>query len=413
LKEGEHVTGVVIEVSPLPVITGKVMDENGDPVRGIGVRACSHRGSQCAVAGTDDHGEYQLLNFGLGAYYVYTRDYRLPPDPPGGAHSIPRDRAYAADYYPGVDGLSQASLLYVAPGADLNGINFYLKKVPVFHIRGRVDGAAARTKIYVERLHDLPIDSYHAEFSVQPDGAFDARGVPPGLYCVYADERNGDRQTYARQDILVSDHDIESVNLELAPKATIQGSVDSQYAVQVNLLASLGAFGGVKSAQAHIGEDRKFILRNVTPGSYKISTSGSAYVKSARFNDVELPGNRVDVPTTGGTLTVHLSMDSGSIEVGVQKANGEPASGAMILISPQPYVWSIAGHSGPQHLPPGDYEFFAFEDNSLEILAYDPAFYQLFEGKGVRVSLGRNDHQSITLKTISVEESNEALKRLR
>src|SRR5450759_3700000 len=76
IKPGEHVTGYQLEMAPRAAISGRVVDEAGDPVQGVRVQTVPVTPGSVPVVltaapnpGTDDRGEFRLIG-PAGKYYV-------------------------------------------------------------------------------------------------------------------------------------------------------------------------------------------------------------------------------------------------------------------------------------------------------------------------------------------------------
>ncbi|HEX5215642.1 MAG TPA: carboxypeptidase-like regulatory domain-containing protein [Vicinamibacterales bacterium] len=218
-------------------ITGRVVDERGEPVVGVAVRGfcaawvAGH--SQFVgtdVATTDDRGEYRLANLMPGKYAVSVLSVQstvldstpeaeqkravgevlraggssagLPavdvdgthrlaisnfatPPPPG---STPR--AYPAQFYPGTSALSDAQFVEITYGTSRRGVDFQLQPVPAVRVSGRVVGADDASS---QLLRLLPVGSERLGFGseaattvVERDGSFTFLNVPFGEYTLLA-----------------------------------------------------------------------------------------------------------------------------------------------------------------------------------------------------------------------------------
>src|SRR5579875_1523322 len=141
LVSGETVSKYDIKLTRQSVITGRVLDENGDAVRDVRVMAISqfwvHGHRQYGFAAqdtTDDRGQYRLANLFPGRYYV-----RAMPES-GSFIEQPGQTpvSLVTVFYPEVSAVQNATMLDVHAGDNLDGINFLLHPKPSFHIRGVV-----------------------------------------------------------------------------------------------------------------------------------------------------------------------------------------------------------------------------------------------------------------------------------
>ena len=156
---GKTPTTTTILLTPTAVITGRVVDAQGNPASRAFVRAV--RGSQIYEGQTNDLGEYRIFDLPPGTYVVNASPYLAPriegttlirPSPPSpyapgeGAALLPLTRmvqagdyidpmaltreAYVPMYYPGTTDVSGATSLELSAGATLTGIDMTVVKAP-------------------------------------------------------------------------------------------------------------------------------------------------------------------------------------------------------------------------------------------------------------------------------------------
>src|SRR6476660_6447629 len=82
LNPGQHISDVAFRLVPHGVITGRVLDEDGEPVQGVQVNVLRYRffrGKRQLVpsggSGTDDLGDYRIFGLAPGKYYL-SANYR-------------------------------------------------------------------------------------------------------------------------------------------------------------------------------------------------------------------------------------------------------------------------------------------------------------------------------------------------
>ena len=82
LSAGQKMTGVKLTLVPQAIITGRVLDDDADPIGGITVQAIGRSWGQggklryfpSGNATTDDTGAYRIPNLSPGKYYVMAQD---------------------------------------------------------------------------------------------------------------------------------------------------------------------------------------------------------------------------------------------------------------------------------------------------------------------------------------------------
>src|SRR5205814_10438543 len=103
-------TDVVLRMSPQGVITGRVLDEDGDPVPNVGVQLLRYSFTQGKrqlqgwdQVSTNDLGEYRLYGLSPGKFYLSAAANEGMNDQYDSGH------AYAPTYYPGASDPSSAA----------------------------------------------------------------------------------------------------------------------------------------------------------------------------------------------------------------------------------------------------------------------------------------------------------------
>src|ERR1035438_7703141 len=125
LDDGQHKRDVVLRLAPFGVISGRVRDEEGEPVPHMFVSAMvfSYAASgriltARASATTDDRGEYRMFEVQPGRYCIGAGPVFARPKSAG------NDTSYQTSYFPGVIDPTAATLVELGPGQQLSGIHF-------------------------------------------------------------------------------------------------------------------------------------------------------------------------------------------------------------------------------------------------------------------------------------------------
>src|SRR5712692_4393146 len=152
LNPGKKISDLIFRMIPGGVISGRVIDEDGDPVSGTTVMAMqSHMyegqrklfESQTAI--TNDLGEYRLYGMLRGRYYIRTeyaewqspKNLRSTPDDSTAASRT----AYVPIFYPGTADISRAGAITLLPGQEIPSLDVRLLPTRAVRIRGRVFNA--------------------------------------------------------------------------------------------------------------------------------------------------------------------------------------------------------------------------------------------------------------------------------
>jgi protocatechuate 3,4-dioxygenase beta subunit len=435
VNPGQELTGVTLKMIPHAVISGKVTDEDGEPMYRGFVQALerrSFRGQRqlVPVAGSqiNDLGEYRIAGLAPGRYYI-----AVNPTPGGvfsGAPGRGRGRpsvsggemSYVTTYYPGVTDLSQATALELTQGVQLNGIDLRLRKTKTFSISGRVldENGAPASEVGVMLLPAGEQPSLISRnFAPVREGVFRMANVLPGSYILLAFRMRSSVRAAARQQVQVSDRDLEDVALSLEPGLTIAGRVRSEEnaPLPVSLRVSLTPtralmVGGVPPAE--VKDNGTFELQGVLPEKYTISISSlpdGMYVKEIRFGGQPVPNSQVDI-STSAQLELLLSPTAGQVSGSVTDSEQKPVAGARVVLippaeqrsSPENFRATEADQNGAfafRNLPPGDYKLLALLDvDDGEWL--EPGFIERYESRAVSVTVAARSSQNFQLKPVEV-----------
>ncbi len=428
LLPGQHLGDIVFHLTPFGVISGRALDEDGDPIPRVQIQTMrvSHQNGRreltpIASGTSDDRGDYRVFGLPPGRYYVSAAP---APSPRPGAPQ-PDEEGYVPFYYPGVTDPGQAAPLELRAGGDIQGVDFRLTRTRTVRVRGRVLNAATGRLERGIVVFLLPRGSGTAASGprtqnaiVDAQGNFEIRGVAPGSYLLSAFQADQQRRFFARLPIDVGAANLEGLNLTLGPGLEIAGRVRFEESggrlelVRVTLQSRSEGTGGTAAA---VKSDGTFSLQNVAADSYTLAIAGlleDGYVKSARFGGIDalergLDLSRGDPP---GPLDVVLSPAGGHIEGVVLMENQQPAAGATVVLAPdaarrtqaQLFRSATANQYGRyvlRGIPPGDYRLFAWVD--VEPGAWlDPDFLAEYEKRGETVSVDERGRSTVQLKAI-------------
>jgi len=266
LADAQEAANVDLRLTRGGVITGRVLDEDGEPLMRALVTVQRYqylRGErQLTSAGgdqTDDRGQYRVFGLPPGDYYVSASVSGLgqaigrglqqlaagigPPGAGGrggrggfggfGAFTSPDDTestGYAPTYYPGVVSASEAGKLTVAPGQEVAGIDFQIQLVSFATVSGLVAGTDEGVSVLLVAQDSGglgPLGGPLLAGRVQADGTFSIANVPPGRYTVVARSgggRGGAPKT-AMQPIVVNGENLGGLTLMLQPGVALSGNV--------------------------------------------------------------------------------------------------------------------------------------------------------------------------------------------
>jgi protocatechuate 3,4-dioxygenase beta subunit len=436
LATGQQLKGLSLYMLPAAVVTGHVVDEDGDPLADAEV-AVWHpvysplgvRWENSAVQRTNDLGQYRISGLPPGKYLFSA----MPPTTilnfatelkdPGASPKV--SSAYVTTYYPNVHEQSQATAIEVHAGDDL-ALDFSLTQVATAEISGTVANLALGAKALVN-LHPQDYEGYLTQVEVDPNGRFNIKKVPPGSYTLLATVTVGSSIQVARRGVEVSGSNISGIHLVPLPGTLVQGRIrfeDGRAFDPAKLSLQLQSGDGDDELIAlsrslndsgRVRADGSFAWRDVPAAIYYLQVQSSSatdagwFVKSVSAGGQDL--KETGIALSGGSLylDVVLSGKAAIIEGNAVTATQELVPNATIVAVPDAehrkrqdrYVQTVADQRGRfrlRGLAPGQYTVFAFQDLDGDQF-YDPEFLKAHDGGGKTLLLGEGDRQSLTVIT--------------
>ena len=465
LRAGQQLTNISLALTPQAVITGKVIDQDGDPINGAMVQVVGQmwqRGKLRHVmrngSNTNDLGEYRISNLPPGKYYVVVQRARFMPDNEASPEPGKPDIRPVRTYYPDAPNIESATALDIKAGQDLSGMDIRLRTAPTYHIRGKIvgplpEGTNDRLQVNASsRGDEAMMFMFGGGTGASKDRSFDIAGVAPGPYTVTVFTANGQPKTLGRQDVDVGQSDANDVQVMIVPPGTVHGqvSVDGNPPAgisptnmkNVHLFLypadpSNMVFG---NNNVNVKDDGTFTMDSVSPGKYflNVNTPAGTYLKSVRLGNQEDLGKELDLSQGSGQIAVVFSYGVAEVDGTVQfpqaststsASTTDTASAGQPPATPDASIALVPdtlnddgsgmhfGNSGSggsftvKNLPPGHYRAYALEKMDLQELQNPDVLKQL-EGKGVDVDLKANDQKQIQLPLITEDDMHQIYARL-
>jgi protocatechuate 3,4-dioxygenase beta subunit len=437
LAGGERLKDLEIQLSPYAVISGRVVDEDGEPMQGIEVVGLSsYKGRDGVVqwskgpeAITNDAGEYRLVDVYPGRYAIVARSRRITRGTASHTTWVGHgsNETYEPQYYANAPNAGSATIVEVTPGQEKRGVDFQLRKVKSFAVRGRVVSPAPPLKdnpIVVRIQPSDKSDRSNEMFttSQQENGIFEFTGVLPGTYNVEASFLFNERELYGKATAKVSDESVNGVEIVLEHgfkvegKVTIEGSEgkgisalpnSTEFVIQLRRAEQRLNF--FETDVARVASDGDFQMKGIMPGKCSLFISPrllrDAYVKSIRVGDQEVVGKEFEI-SGPVRIDVTLSDKPGVVSGVVEDAKGQPAPGALLFLGSKVADrrdldrLDFADQNGRFELRavvPGEYRVWALDRLTVaieELRSVQPA-----EALTIRVAEG--EKQAVKLKLIT------------
>lgn len=244
VDDGQWVSDIRIPLWRLGSISGRVVDERGEPVVGVAVRVYStaniagrHQLAGGNIATTDDRGVYRIADLSPGKYIVSVlsvqstvlnttpevgqlravgelatggigggngavvaspgvdvdgrhrlvlTNFATPPPP-----NANQSRAYPAVFYPAASTAADAMAIDINYGDSREAVDFQLMPVAAVRVSGRVDAGTRPIPRFLLRLlpkgsEPLGFGAEAATTQIEPNGEFTFLNVPAGEYTLMA-----------------------------------------------------------------------------------------------------------------------------------------------------------------------------------------------------------------------------------
>ena len=429
LSAGQKMTDLSIPIYPHGVITGRVLDEEGDPVPNANVEllrmqymqgrkqlAHSNGGS------TNDLGEYRLFGVAPGRYYL-SATFRGNPN---GVNPVAQED-YVPTFYPRTWDAAAAAPLEMAAGAQLRNIDIMLARQHTVTVRGRVVNEApgsSNVNVILSAHNPFGGSGNSRGALVNPQGGFEFKTVVPGNYVLVAMANVPGKAYTARIPVQVAGADIDNLAITIYAPLTIEGrvTIDGDTSEKLgNLHVALGPFEAGNTVygplpDSAVRRDGGFQLSDVSAEHYSVNVYGvpeGLYVKSVRSSQADVLMTGLDL-TSGAAapLTIVLAPNAGQLTGTVLDSNTQkPVPAATVVLVPQDKARRTreffyrtaptdnAGHFTVKSIVPGDYKVFSWEGAAYGAWM-DPEFLAQYESAGQSVTVTEGSPQSLQLNLI-------------
>lgn len=460
VNAGQNTKDLVFHMQAAGVITGKIVDFDGDPLPAIGVVATPSPDSATrrnigrqGNAGTNDLGEYRIADLPPGKYIVQA----TPPEnqaalPSPNEKIAPKDRlVFVTTYFPGTLDERQAVAVEV-PSGGTAAANFGLQATRVHRVSGMVLGLSAPPKPQPQSGGNVAFmvatrqgmgqiilvgkNGQTKEQNLREDGTFEFSGVPAGTYRArlisFSGLLSGQgpplKMQAVRTPIEVSGSDVVGLQLQVEAGGDVSGKfrMDGNDKIDwkqlyVSLVPKIdeGSEGMglmmMPMVPAILNEDGSFEIKDAPVGDCQLAVGTSSdrfrdyYTKSVLLGGREVVDSGFSV-SPGTVLDVLVSAKGAGVEGTVVDGAGKPVAEANVVTLPssgklgRPDAYQFGrtdekGHFDLRGMNPGEFLVLAFEE--IEEDYRTPEFVKRFEGKGEKVELEEGAKKSVVLKLIT------------
>jgi protocatechuate 3,4-dioxygenase beta subunit len=442
LRSGQEVKDLLFRLTLSAVITGRVLDEDSEPlpsVRVSALREVYNEGkrtlSTSSAASTNDLGEYRLFGLPPGRYFVtaiYPHSGRYGGFADDSDNSDSQQQGYAKMFYPGTPDSAKAMSIPIKAGDEIRSIEILMRPVPVYRIRGHVFNQITHKAAINTNVILMPKRaSREWDFSDQQaivnhkDGAFTIPEVLPGSFVLMAMWFDEGKSFATRLPVDVGNADVDGLAVTIGAGVSLNGRViwdgpaslqESELSVSLKPTDMGWNFWG---SSARVDAANSFTLKDVSDGTYFAEIYGESkdcYVKDVHYGASDGLDDGFTVSKgPPADLQITVSSRGARVQGAVADADGLPAAGVQVVLVPEKsrrilhrfYKTTTTdqyGHFEIRGIAPGDYSLFSWEQ--VESGAWEDAeFLKSFEEKGEKITVQDGDQKTQNLTAIRTKSS--------
>jgi len=441
VQAGSGKNDLILHLQPAAIITGKIVDLDGDVMRDVSVMATlvgSSAGGRAVHsfgnAATNDLGEFRISELRAGRYKVTASPPQGSRPPDSKENSGKEQPIYLPTHYPGVLNEEQAVAVEIHAGAETR-VNFGLLTGRAYLVSGSVTGIPNKSGMAQVILQGMGGGvSQPGEQELGEGGKFEFKNVLPGTYVArlivftFDGGKPAVQMLRLGQPIEVRNASVEGLLLQPEAGGQVRGKfrLDTEQKfdwTQLSVMLMLADGGGAEfevggtnglPTSSNVSADGSFELKNVPGGTYQLVVGASSnnladyFTKSIHLGgrDVTDSGFAVNAETY---LDVVVSAKGASISGKVVDDKGQAIANATVVDIPSAehrgrldlYQRSTSDASGNftlRGLSAGKYSVLAFEDLQEDVR--QPDFLKSYGTHGAMVELEEGTRKSVVLKVI-------------
>jgi Carboxypeptidase regulatory-like domain len=352
LDAGGERTDFALKLTPQGVISGHVVDRDGDPVVNAKIfysRSTPVGATRLApMSGEEDvngEGTFTITGLGPGDYLV-----RADPDRDE-SHPSPIVDQMVPTWFPSAADTVAASPIHLAAGGEARDLEIRMRVARTYSVRGTVEIPAGATGV-PDVIYLAGQGGFDPAETMVVKGAFTLTHVPPGSYVLRSggvvqsnDQKTGrvsvePTRFFIRQPVEVADHDIDGVVVRMMPSVELSGTFltpDAKFEKWPTMILTPNFFMSRRRITAEPDEHGAFRIADLPPDIFDVAIldlPAGAYVKSVRYGGEEVR-RRVDLSTgAASSLEVTLAPNAAEISGTLRNEKAEPAPHRLV------YLWT-------------------------------------------------------------------------
>jgi hypothetical protein len=448
IKPGQHLTGYPLEMTPRAVISGRVVDEAGDPVESVRVQTVPVTpGSIPTVLipvpnlATDDRGKFRLV-VAPGKYYLQATSeiYRGAEERPEIRSDGTSEAIYGTTFYPSAIRKERGTVVEAVAGKEVSGIEIRLARqqqaLSISGVVSRIPDGPTRGYVMMQSGESAQRIHSGSSTGIGADGKFRFDGLQPGFYRVTAQYNDGKTVLTSRSmEWQLENSEIANVELVLLPGLELSGSLKMEGEAagaavpkRTVKLVPVTAFssGNMAATGGEVDGSGAFRIGNIAPGRYRVKVeplAENAYLKALEIDGVAATNGIADLSKVarGASAKVTLSSNGAQISGRVLDSNDEPLQNSMLMIfltsDPEDIMLTggVPEHAGPdgkyilKGVAPGKYRLFALDPFQISRAGSAEEGLEMFRklfARAEEIEFKEGDRIVKDLKGASLEDAN-------
>lgn len=307
LSPAEDVTNIVLRMAPESVISGRVLNAKGAPVRASIALTRADFPSHVASALTESDGLFRLGALPAGRYKLSAQAF------------TPASGQAALTFFPNAPTHREGEEIALKSGDTRSGITVTLRELSLVTIAGRFAGElpkAGRSSVWAVRADG-------ESRGVSPTGPFDAENrfrlsLPPGAYRLKVNywPQGARPSVLGFLDLTVPDSNLENIVIPSIPSRTVRarfkGPVTGETFFMLNPTERVGWSQWSKAA-----EDGTYVASDMSPDRYTVIVGGlpaGFYVQAILAGGADITTSGLDLITgTATDMEIILAPNGGTV----------------------------------------------------------------------------------------------------
>lgn len=396
VEAGKDAT-VRVTLMPWPNLSGRVFDRDRRPVAKASVTAIPTHGSTPWPVTTDSEGRFTLKT-------LQPSRYTLLVSPPEGGDKAEQ----APTYYPNGKDRADGQRIEVTAGPDRTGYDITLRGGPFFKVSGRVvdehGDPAAGASVRVRNT-----DVLFAKVTADADGRFEFEGIPEMSGRVSAQWKRGAADVQGYLPLNISGHDVEQVELRVAPPVPLAGTVEldgkpAEPGMGYAVLEAVDGMGHVEGATNKAG----FHFDDAYAGRYRLVYYPGAgarqfYLDAVLMGDRDMTLQEFDLAPGMQPVRAILKSKGGRVQGTIEGSHAE----LMTVLVPReerlryvPFIVQSLSRDGRvefANVRPGDYYALTLDGLVWLVDLQDPVFLAAQLPHAVEVHVERGSTASVKI----------------